>query len=211
MPRLGYKSDDHAELNRDLLLATSSRLGIVKSLFTEVETKSLDGHFMFFVKITLLPLPPSLKLVFADIGAIGMFTNLSLRVLRSSFLRGSTGNYSSKLGQLFDQTEALFEVAQGVAEAVRVVLVRPTVQSEDIEDLKSKVLAIQVERSKLASMFRGLALSGKFTKGDIRTAVWYIVMLRGVKELAGLGKRLSEREDYQTKLQQWTFRAELPN
>ena len=209
-PRLGYKSDDHAELNQDLLIATSSRLGIVNNLFTEIRTKSLDKHFMFFLEITLLPLPPSLKLIFADIGSVGMFTIMSVRVLRSSFLRGSAGNYSVEISRLFDQTESLFAAVQDVCRAVRVFLVNTTVQEDNLADLKAKILVLQAERATLASLARGIALRGSVCKADVRTAAWYTMLLRGCKELAGLAKRLDERADYQSKDNRWTFKVQLP-
>lgn len=209
-PRLGYKSDDHAELNRDLLAATSSRLGIIHGLFAEIRTKSLDKHFMFFLEITLLPLPPSLKLIFADIGSIGMFTNMSTRVLRSSFLRGSTGSYSIEISRLFDQTDSLLAAVQDVGQAVRVILVRTTVEQDDLDNLQSKILVLQSERAALASRAQRLVLRGNLGKADIRTAAWYTMLLRGCKEVARLAKRLSERADYQSKRSHWTFRARLP-
>ena len=58
-PRLGYKSPDHDELNRDLLAATSARLGIIRNLYSEVETRSLDHHFMFFLVRSLRWIPVS--------------------------------------------------------------------------------------------------------------------------------------------------------
>ena len=210
-PRLGYKSDDHAELNRDLLVATSSRLGVVRSLVTEVQTKSLDHHFMFFLKITLLPLPPSLFLIFADIGTMGMFTVMSVRVLRSSFLRGSTGRYSVEISRLFDRTESLFAAAQDVCRAVRVILVRRTVQETDLADLKARILVLQAERAILASFVKGLGLHGDVGRADVRTAAWYTLLLRACKELAGLAKRLAERADYQSKDNHWTFKVQLPS
>jgi hypothetical protein len=209
-PRLGYKSDDHAELNQDLLIAAGSRLEIIDNLFKEISRKSLDKHFMFFLEITLLPLPPSLKLIFGDIGSVGMFTIMSVRVLRSSFLRGSAGNYSVEISRLFDQTESLFAAVQDVCRAVRVFLVNTTVQEDNLADLKAKILVLQAERATLASLARGIALCGSVCKADVRTAAWYTMLLRGCKELAGLAKRLDERADYQSKDNRWTFKVQLP-
>ena len=139
-----------------------------------------------------------------------MFTNMSTRVLRSSFLRGSTGSYSIEISRLFDQTDSLLAAVQDVGQAVRVILVRTTVEQDDLDNLQSKILVLQSERAALASRAQRLALRGNLGKADIRTAAWYTMLLRGCKEVARLAKRLSERADYQSKRSQWTFRARLP-
>jgi len=206
-PRLGYRSDDHAELNQFLLDATRSRLGIIKNLYSEVETKSLDKHLILLVEVTLLPLPPSLKLIFADVGRVGMFVNMSMRVLRSSFLRGSTGAFTADITGLFERMEALVAVAGEVSEAIRVVLVRTKIDDGDIADLKAKVERLQAERAALVSVCKTIGPHGRvrLDRADVRTAAWCAMLLRGCKEIGRLAKRMTERADYQSKQHAWEF------
>lgn len=161
--------------------------------------------------MTLLPLPPALKLVFADISLLGMFATMSVRVLRSSFLRGNSGRYASELSTtLFDQTEVLLGATQDVSDAVGTILVTKTIKDGDMDDLRTSIEKLQSERSTLSAMFDAVQLGGNLSKADVRTAAWYIMVLRGCKEVATLGKRLCERSDYQSKDVHWTLRVRKP-
>ena len=207
---IGISTGDHKEWNAHILETIATRLGIISRIYKEVETRAFDRHYMFFLRITLIPLPRSLKLVYQDVIRIGSYVAIAGRVVRSSFLRGGSSIISHQLkARMFEPTDACLYAASDVCQALIQIFVRKRVRNEDITILKNKLAVLEEERRRLFDLYVEtlplLRTTTDLSYCDLRYLLWYGMLTRSIREVSCLATSMANIESYRDKGHHWIF------
>lgn len=209
---IGVSAEDHKEWNAHMLQTMATRLGILSRIYKEVETRAFDRHYMFFLRITLIPLPDSLKLVFQDVIRIGSYVAIAGRVVRSTFLRGGNSVISHQLkARMFEPTEACLYAASDVCQALIQIFVSKRVHDEDIGSLKNKLALLEEERRRLFDLYVETLPLLRETKdlsySDLRYLLWYGMLTRSIREVSYLATSMVNIDVYRDKGRHWILPA----
>eukprot|EP00204_Picochlorum_oklahomense_P004065 CAMPEP_0118801712 /NCGR_PEP_ID=MMETSP1161-20130426/3169_1 /TAXON_ID=249345 /ORGANISM="Picochlorum oklahomensis, Strain CCMP2329" /LENGTH=186 /DNA_ID=CAMNT_0006729679 /DNA_START=701 /DNA_END=1258 /DNA_ORIENTATION=+ len=182
----------------------ATRLGILSRIYTEVETRAFDHHYMFFLRITLIPLPDSLKLVFQDVIRIGSYVAIAGRVIRSSFLREGSNGISHQLkARMFEPTEACLYAASDVCQALIQIFVSKRVHDEDLATLRNKLALVEEERRRLFDLYVEtlplLRETRDLSYSDLRYLLWYGMLTRSIREVSCLATSMVNIDAYRDK------------
>jgi hypothetical protein len=212
-PCIGFKTvaNHHGRMVHYITKAVGKRLSIISRIYTEVDTKALDKHFMFFIRLTLIPLPISVKLILQRLTKIGSYVNTSVKTLKCSFLRTPGGTCSeSFLGAMLEKSDSCLVAAHSVEQKTINILIRKRVHPQDVEALREALDSLVLARAELRIQY--LKILPELNKmdgwnyGDLRCLTWFTMLIRAIKELEGLAQAMTdESSPYLTKGGTWIF------
>lgn len=212
-PYIGFKTttEYHRVMVQYITSAVTKRLSIISRLYTEVETKAFDNHFMFFIRLTLIPLPKSLELILCRLTGIGAYVNISIKTLKCSFLR-SSGSITSEifLANMLEKTDCCLVIAEAVHRRLSDILIKKKIHVADVHALEQELQRLVLAREDLQERYLKLKpellKSLEWNYGDMRCLIWFGSLMHAVKELESLGFDVTvSNGPYQTKGGRWTF------
>ena len=212
-PCLGFKrvTNHHRTMVHYITKAVGKRLSIISGIYTEVGTKAFDKHFMFFLRLTLIPLPVSLKLILRRLTKIGSYVNMSVKTLKCSFLRMPGGTCSeSFLGVMLEKSDSYLVAAHEVEQKLISILIRKRVHLEDVEALREALDRLVLARGELRIQYLKVQpelnqMEG-WNYGDLRCLTWFAMLMCAIKELEGLAQAMTDDSSpYLTKGGTWIF------
>lgn len=208
---------DLSALQKSIEDATVQRLDIIKELYGEIENQSLDSYQFMITKLTMIPLPSSVRLIFRRIVRMGAFSYVSVRTLRSEYMRGAGKISLSFIEHMFSCTDEYIQSASDVCTALMKILVRKRITQVDLEVLRSKQQLLEINRKQVHDLFLRILPSldaiTELSYGDLRCLVWYTMIMLAIKEMYRLSNCFLEDPQYLDKGGQWilpTLKIELP-
>ena len=206
---LKAKAEHHRSMVKYITIAVGKRLSVISRIYTEVETKAFDRHFMFFIRLTLIPLPKSLELILHRLTRIGAYVNVSIKTLKCSFLR-SPGSSTTELflGGMLEKADACLVTADSVHKRIVTILIRKKIHDDDVQALCQELDILVSARKDLQDQYTqiGPTIEGSenWNYGDMRCLIWFGTLMRAIKELESLGFALTVKDGpYQTKGGRW--------
>ena len=218
-PNLGHASPekDVSALQRNIEDAAVQRLDIIKELYGEIEDKSMDSYQFMITKLTMIPLPKSVRLVFLRIVKIGAFSCVSVQSLRSQYMRRSGKVSLSFMEQMLNITDTYIQASSDVCIALMQILVRKRIVEEDLDELRSKLQILESNRKDVLDAYLRILPSletiKEWSDGDLRGLVWYTMNMLAIKEVHKLSNCFLEDPQYLEKGGQWiwpTLKVEIP-
>jgi len=208
---LKAKAEHHRGMVHYITSAVGKRLSIISRLYTEVETKAFDKHFMFFIRLTLIPLPESLELIFHSLTGIGAYVNISIKTLKCNFLR-SRGSITSELflAGMLEKADACLVKADAVHRRISYILIRKKIHVTDVQALEQDLEALTSAREDIQERYlevkNDLYESSDWNYGDMRCLVWFGTLMHAIKQLESLGCDMAiSHGPYQAKGGRWIF------
>lgn len=212
-PYIGLKKNAkyHRRMVHYITTAVRKRLALLSRIYNEVETKAFDKHFMFFIRLTLIPLPESLRLILGRLTGIGAYVNISIKTLKCSFLR-SPGSLSSEIFMrtMLEQTDPCLIGVRQVQQKIINILIRKQIHMEDINNLQQDLDFLVSTRKNLYDQYikveNELRKCNDWNYGDLRCLTWFGMLIHAIKEIEALGLAIIQPDGpYQTKGGKWIF------
>jgi len=212
-PHLGFASSgkDLSALEKSIEDAAAQRLAIIEELYGEIENNALDSHQFVITRLTMIPLPNSVRLIFLRIVRMGAFSYISVQSLRSQYMRRSGKIYLSFTEQISNSTAAYIQASSDVCMALMQILVRRNIVEKDLELLRSQLQILESNRREVLDLYLRILPSletiMEWSDGDLRHLVWYTMTMLAIQEVHQLSNCFLEDPQYLEKGGRWIWPA----
>lgn len=212
-PHLGFASSgkDLSALEKTIEDAAAQRLGIIEQLYGEIENNALDSHQFVITRLTMIPLPNSVRLIFLRIARMGAFSYMSVQSLRSQYMRRSGKIYLSFIEQMSNSTAAYIQASSDVCMALMQILTRKNIVEKDLELLRLQFQILESNRREVLDVYLRILPSLEtitdWSDGDLRHLVWYTMTMLAIQQVHTLSNCFLEDPQYLEKGGRWIWPA----
>jgi len=204
-----------AELLADVDSITKLRIGSFKAFAKEITLNSLDKRELQFVKLNLIPLPPSVRLVVRDLAAFGSMVSASCKALYLGLTTPDASHDAARnalrevLADVIRPTDELIDAAEMLVISIGSFLAEQRKErlgpsGAHRAAVAEAVQAVSAARSRLASAFETAARpkivrragGGGASGATLKILAYYAFCVRALYCLEAMGRAIVDVDGY---------------
>jgi len=204
-----------AELLADVDSITKLRIGSFKAFAKEITLNSLDKRELQFVKLNLIPLPPSVRLVVRDLAAFGSMVSASCKALYLGLTTPDASHDAARnalrevLADVIRPTDELIDAAEMLVISIGSFLAEQREErlgpsGAHRAAVAEAVQAVSAARSRLASAFETAARpkivrragGGGASGATLKILAYYAFCVRALYCLEAMGRAIVDVDGY---------------
>ena len=203
-----------AELLADVDSITKLRIGSFKAFAKEITLNSLDKRELQFVKLNLIPLPPSVRLVVRDLAAFGSMVSASCKALYLGLTTPDASHDAARnalrevLADVIRPTDELIDATGVLVGAIGSFLAEQREErlgpsGAHRAAVAEAVQAVSDARSRLASAFETAARpkivragGGGASGATLKILAYYAFCVRALYCLEAMGRAIVDVDGY---------------